>query len=211
MRFTCVLSVAVLLAGTTSFLLRAGESKETDIAALRATAEQGDAEAQYRLGDAYDSGRGTKANRAEALKWYLKSAEQGNVKAQFMVANIYDAKDKAEALKWYRKAAENGDSSAQLNIGVRYAIGKDAPKDIAEGAKWLYKAGEQGHSIARYYLCVIYANGKDVPRNAPEEAQKHLAEIEKELTPGQKAEGDKLAKQLQGAFPKMTGDPLPGL
>jgi TPR repeat protein len=45
-------------------------------------AEQGNAAAQYSLGNMYDSGRGTPQNYAEALKWYHKAAEQGYAKAQ---------------------------------------------------------------------------------------------------------------------------------
>jgi uncharacterized protein len=44
---------------------------------FRPMAENGDAIAQYYLGDLYDKGRGVPQDYAEATKWYRRSAEQG--------------------------------------------------------------------------------------------------------------------------------------
>ena len=41
-------------------------------------AEQGDAGAQYNLGNCYRAGTGVKKDEKEAVKWYTKSAEQGD-------------------------------------------------------------------------------------------------------------------------------------
>jgi TPR repeat protein len=43
----------------------------------RKAAEQGDAEAQYDLGDAYKRGRGVAKDKAEGVEWQKKSAAQG--------------------------------------------------------------------------------------------------------------------------------------
>ncbi|MDE2906976.1 MAG: SEL1-like repeat protein, partial [Acidobacteriota bacterium] len=53
-----------------------------DAAALRAAAEQGEAEAQYRLGLAYQRGDGVPRNRAEGARWLELAADQGHVEAQ---------------------------------------------------------------------------------------------------------------------------------
>ena len=45
-------------------------------------AEQGDAEAQFHLGEKYDTGLGVTQDDKEAVKWYRLSAEQGYAKAQ---------------------------------------------------------------------------------------------------------------------------------
>ncbi len=45
----------------------------------RRAAEQGDAEAQYRLGSFYREGFGVQQDDAEAMKWYRKAAEQGYI------------------------------------------------------------------------------------------------------------------------------------
>ena len=44
-------------------------------------AEQGDAKAQFYLGEAFNLGRGTVQDYVEALKWYRKAAEQGQPEA----------------------------------------------------------------------------------------------------------------------------------
>ena len=44
---------------------------------IRSRAEQGGKEAQFRLGEAYDTGAGVGKDSLEAMKWYRKAAEQG--------------------------------------------------------------------------------------------------------------------------------------
>ena len=44
-------------------------------------ADQGHAEAQWRLGMCSESGRGVEFSYAEAIKWYRKAADQGHPKA----------------------------------------------------------------------------------------------------------------------------------
>jgi len=43
----------------------------------RESAEQGNADAQYMLGECYYYGAGVEVNHKEAVKWYQKAAEQG--------------------------------------------------------------------------------------------------------------------------------------
>ena len=84
----------------------------------RKAAEQGNAEAQYMLGDCYRWGTGVTKDYAEAVKWYRKAADQGYASAQYWLGYCYFRgdgvdKDKTEAVKWYRKAAEQGSSYAR--------------------------------------------------------------------------------------------------
>ena len=86
------------------------------------SAEQADADAQFKLGLHYFEGTGVSQDYAEAVKWFRKSAEQGNVDAQFYLGYCYEegngvTQDYAEAVKWYRKSAEQGDAGAQCNLG----------------------------------------------------------------------------------------------
>jgi TPR repeat protein len=83
----------------------------TALRLLRPLAEQGDPDAQDKLGKMYDfGGRGVAGDPAEALKWYRKAAEQGNADAQNDLGNMYSdglgpANDYAEAVKWFLAAA----------------------------------------------------------------------------------------------------------
>ena len=77
-------------------------------------AEQGDADAQFNLGNMYDNGQGIKQDYFEAVKWYRQAAEQGHAKAQFNLGLMYEKgrgarQDKEQAKEWFGKACDNGD------------------------------------------------------------------------------------------------------
>ena len=57
----------------------------------RKAAEQGNAEAQYRLGRFYERGWGVVKDEAEAMKWYRKAAEQGY---QYAIEHLEELKKK---------------------------------------------------------------------------------------------------------------------
>src|SRR5262249_159372 len=52
-------------------------------------ADQGDAEAQYRLALIYFLGQGVPKNDEESMKWYRKAAVQGLADAQAMLGAYY--------------------------------------------------------------------------------------------------------------------------
>ena len=81
-----------------------------DIESLRKKAEQGDAEAQERLGSIYYEGMGIEKDCSEAVKWWEKSAEQGNADAQFYLGKyLYDDTEYQETgISWIKKAAKQG-------------------------------------------------------------------------------------------------------
>lgn len=56
----------------------------------RKAAEQGHAEAQFRLGAMYFSGDGVPQDDAGALKWYRMAAEQGHAEAQADLTYMYE-------------------------------------------------------------------------------------------------------------------------
>ena len=77
----------------------------------RLYAEQGDAEAQFNLGQMYREGLEVAQNYKEAVKWYRLSVEQGFAEAQNNLGLMYKngqgvPQDYKEAVKWYRLAAE---------------------------------------------------------------------------------------------------------
>ncbi len=50
---------------------------------VRKLAEQGDADAQFKLGYLYAKGLGVPVDAKEAERWFGKAAEQGHVGAEF--------------------------------------------------------------------------------------------------------------------------------
>jgi TPR repeat protein len=131
---------------------------------LRKAAEQGDADAQFRLGTMYRKGRGVGQDDAEAVKWYLKAAEQGQAKAQHSLAWMYRRgsgvpQDYSEAVTWFRRAAEQGYARAQNSLGRMYQKGYGVERDYAEALKWFLRAAEQGNTRAQNNLAWMYRNG----------------------------------------------------
>jgi len=149
--------------------------EETELERIRKAAEQGDAEAQYKLGVCYKKGSGVSFSLSEAAEWFRKAAEQGLAEAQYELGVYYInyyvdgvAKYSEEAIQWFRKAAEQGHVVAQHNLGVYYEQGTGVAQDNAEAAKWYRKAAEQDHVGAQYALGICYDSGSGVPQDEAE-------------------------------------------
>jgi TPR repeat protein len=138
---------------------------ERDTAVARRTAEllslanQGNAEAQFNLGQLYEPG-----DRAQAVAWYRKAADQGHAGAQHSLGVLYALgegvpQDDAEAATLYRKAADQGHTDAQVSLALLYERGDGVPQDYAEAAAWYRKAADQGDSDAQERLDSLYARG----------------------------------------------------
>ncbi len=93
----------------------------TALKEIRPLAEQGDASAQFNLGQMYRSGRGVPQDYNEAVRWYRRAAEQGQAEAQFGLGVLYRTgegvpQDYVEAMGWFRQAAASGHSDAQVSL-----------------------------------------------------------------------------------------------
>lgn len=78
---------------------------------LNERAETGHADAQYELGESYDSGEGVPQDLGKAAKLYAAAAEQGHARAQFSLGKLYTIgldipQDYVQAYKWLQLAAE---------------------------------------------------------------------------------------------------------
>jgi TPR repeat protein len=117
-------------------------------------AEQGDADAQFNLGQLYVRGDGVPQNNETAMKWYTLAAEQGNAVAQNNLGGMYrngqgvPQNDKT-AVKWYTLAAEQGNAVAQFNLGLMYDNGRGVTQDDKTAMKWYTLAAEQGVADAQ--------------------------------------------------------------
>lgn len=123
----------------------------------RIAAEEGDAAAQYKLGQSYARGGVLKSDYKLAFEWNRKAAENGNADAQFDLGFNYNRgymvpKDSAQALTWFRKAAEQGHVAGQFYVGVAYAQGNGVPQDNNQALMWLRMAAQQGNVAAQRYI-----------------------------------------------------------
>ena len=138
--------------------------------AFSKSAEQGDAEAQYKLADMYREGEGVPQDYKQAASWYLKAAEQGIAIAQFQVGGMYlrgegRPQDPEQAMSWFRKAAELGNALGQGMVGTLYYFGIAVPQDYKQAMSWHRKAAEQGYPISQVTLGDIYSKGEGIPQD----------------------------------------------
>jgi TPR repeat protein len=76
---------------------------------FRPLAEQGDPQAQIRLGWMFEKGQGVQQNDQEAVKWYRKAAGQGNAEVQALLGEMYFKavpQDYVHAYRWFDLAAQ---------------------------------------------------------------------------------------------------------
>jgi TPR repeat protein len=146
----------------------------------RQAAEQNNDVAQNTLGDCYFQGHGVVKDEVEGVMWYRKAAEQNFAPAQCNLGVCCRdgrgvQKDEVEAVKWFRKAAEQGDAVGQVGLGGCYVKAQGVAKDAVEAYKWYLLAAAQGHEIAKH----------------------NAGYAESQLTPEQRAEGQKRASEFK--------------
>lgn len=181
-------------------------------------AEHGDKAAQKRLSEAYFYGNGITENNEKAIEWAEKAATQGTARDKFELGAVFFRsgigvpKDAVRAFEWARQAAEEGYVDAYYTIGEMYSNGEGVPKNIEKAFEWYLKGAAQGDYASQYVISQMYANGEGVSRNlviayawfnlasAKENRQIiqksnriERIELEKQLIPAQRAEGQRLA------------------
>jgi len=134
---------------------------------LQQQAEQGDADAQYKLGcDTYALGASqkhteiTKGFAFKAAREYLeKAVAQGHEEAEKTLKKLNE--DISQQVSSLQQEAEQGDPDAQYILSSMYSMGDmGVPKNNAKTVEWGLKAAKQGHAIAIEAL-QIAANAGD--------------------------------------------------
>jgi uncharacterized protein len=93
-------------------------------------ATQGDADAQFNMGQAYRLGRGVKADLARAEELFGKAAAQGHLHASDNYGLLlFQRGERAKALPFISAAADRGEPRAQYLLGIANFNGDNVPKD----------------------------------------------------------------------------------
>lgn len=108
-------------------------------------AKKGNAEAEYKIGEMYETGFGVKKNMKEARVWINKAAAQGHETAGFklMYWEIEKKGLKGGNKKKFadlRTKAKNGNLQAMYYVGKMYAYGVGVKKNYDKSLDWLNKA-----------------------------------------------------------------------
>jgi TPR repeat protein len=134
-------------------------------------AENGIADAQFKLGIAYALGHVVKQDSAQAVKWYRLAAEQGNSKAQYNLGVMYVKglgvlANKEQAMKWFqlylgRKITKLEQTTVERQDNI-YSLAK---RNVEAALKILVKDAINGKATAAYYLGDLYRDEIGVSRN----------------------------------------------
>jgi TPR repeat protein len=142
---------------------------------LEKAAEQGSANAEFRLAQAYGAGAGVAQDEKSALQWIERAADDGQAEAQSLLGLFYRdgllvERDHKKAFEWFLRAARQGAVDSQVSIAQMYQEGDAVSQDYAQAAKWYKKAAEHvpnrgGAGVARSSLGFLYMDGHGVSRD----------------------------------------------
>jgi TPR repeat protein len=143
-----------------------------------ASAENGDKESQYKLGNMYTEGIGTDINLAKAAEAYEQSANQGYAKAEYKLGLVYYEgtgvnSDYKKAYTWFRKAADKDYAAAQYYLGKLYASGQGVERDYATSLEWYTRAVDGGFTQARSEMIDIAERMKTPKNSSPAPVKKN--------------------------------------
>lgn len=121
---------------------------------LLESADQGDASAQYKVGEWIENRAKDDYNKIAVL-WFRKAALQGYVEAQLKLANCYKegrgvTRSKYEALKWYKKASKGNDCAEKEYIKLKYD--DVVYKSVLRYRYLLLASAEKGNAASQFQL-----------------------------------------------------------
>jgi TPR repeat protein len=213
-------SILVLLTSLASFLSMAQSpaSDKPSLAEVARKAEQGEAEAQYRIGRIYARADGVPRDKAQAARWLRKAAEQGDARAMYALGSMLVPTEKVmeqdpESGFWFRasaeplrKAAEQGDAEAQVFLGDAYLFGRGVSQDAEEAYKWIRRAAEQGNNEAQYRLGSMFKSGEGLLKDEAEASRWFRMAAEQYRNAAEK--GDVVAQRVLSAMYR-SGEGVP--
>lgn len=134
-----------------------------------ASAEQGNAEAQYLLGQFYQLGKLGEPDYNLAKQWYSKAATSLS-KASLALGFIYETVDDnyADALKAYEQAAAKGNALGNYDLALMYEYGKGIPVNYSKAKILFNSAAEKGVDDAMNQLGNMYFYGLGLEKNQAE-------------------------------------------
>lgn len=141
---------------------------------LREAATNGDASAQYEIGQRYANGSsGVPQDNEQAAYWLNRAAEQGLAPAQYRLGTMFEKglglpENPTKARTWYERASAQGNVKAMHNLAVMQAEGAGGPQDFAGASRSFDSAAQHGLADSQYNLAILHERGLGVERNLAE-------------------------------------------
>jgi len=147
----------------------------SDISALQAKAQAGDADAQFQMGEAYRVGKGVAADQEAAIMWYRRATALGHIRASEELGfALFAHGDRREAMPYIEKAAARGEPRAFYLLGTAHFNGDYTTRD------WP----------------LAYAQTQRAAAAGLPAAQKNLEVMDHYLLPADKAKADQILATL---------------
>lgn len=192
-------------------------------ATLEPLAQNGDAVAQYYLGDLIVR-FAAPPHKPEGVIWLQQSAQAGvpdamNQLAQILADGRIVARNDQKATELFMQAASLGHLPAYNNLGIRSAQGVGRAPDPLDASEWFRLAADQGFAESQFNLAVLYVNGQGVKRDLAEaykwltlaakqghqEAARQRPMVAMQMTPQDIQEGEKRAAAWRPVKPRKAG------
>lgn len=146
-------------------------------------AQKGNAEAQFKVGEMYETGRGVEKNMVEAKRWITRAAEQGNQAANYKLLyydlqnNGVTAKNKPK-LAELQQAAKGGNGIAQYYVGLMHSRGVGLRRNSTVALDWLGKASTLGVTAAEAEIAHINEARRQYQLRAKQDEERKAREQE---------------------------------
>ena len=119
-------------------------------------AAQGDADAQFNLGQAYKLGKGVPQDLKRAESYYRKAAASGHIKAADTLGLLmFQDGRKAEALPFLQASAERGEPRAMYILGIAHFNGDAVGKDWVRAYALMNRSAASGLEQAKRALATM--------------------------------------------------------
>jgi len=160
------------------------QTNTEDFLQMMKLAQEGDAQSQYDMAQAYITGKNSSDNYptfAKAAYWLKKAAEQGHPMAQGKLGSYYlngfgVPKDRSKALEWFRLGSENGDWQSLRGMGEMYLTGsKTLPKDLIKSYAFLMQATYPTDETLKKVEALLTPEQLADARKAADNLKKNLA------------------------------------
>jgi len=120
------------------------------VAIWRPLAEQGDADAQFNLGQAYRLGRGVPIDLGAAQLWFERAAARGHLDAQTTLGLLlFQNGNHTGAVRWLKAASDKDEPRAMLVYGTALFNGDGVPQDPVQGYAYITRAAARGLPAAK--------------------------------------------------------------
>lgn len=118
---------------------------DTAVKEWRPEALNGDADAQFNMGQAYKLGRGVPANLDTALDWYKKASDQGHLQAGDSYGHLlhYQGRVK-DSIPFLKQSSERGEPRSQYLYATELFNGVHAQKDWVRAYALMTRASSSG-------------------------------------------------------------------